>query len=177
MAATRLSDSQKQELVARFRQGETSQVLAEAFGCSTNTVSRVVRTALDPQDYEALKQQQRGRSAAPVAAPAGGSNLPLPLADGGVGQQDVAARSLAEAGAGEAQPVPPAESAAPSSTGIGDRQTAHAQPSPTTRAGSAEDTEPALTAEEPPFGTWVQQQVHGTAIADVPGFRGPRRRC
>ena len=69
MAATRLSDSQKQELVARFRNGEASGSLAEAFGCSANTVSRVVRTALDPEDYEALKQQ-RGRSAVQVAAPA-----------------------------------------------------------------------------------------------------------
>jgi len=69
MAATRLSDSQKQELVARFRDGEASGSLAEAFGCSANTVSRVVRTALDPKVYEALKQQ-RGRSAVQVAAPA-----------------------------------------------------------------------------------------------------------
>ena len=68
MAATRLSDSQKQELVARFRDGEASGSLAEAFGCSANTVSRVVRTALDPKVYEALKQQ-RGRSAVQVAAP------------------------------------------------------------------------------------------------------------
>jgi len=68
MAATRLSDSQKQELVARFRDGEASGSLAEAFGCSANTVSRVVRTALDPEEYEALKQQ-RGRSAVQVAAP------------------------------------------------------------------------------------------------------------
>ena len=69
MAATRLSDSQKQELVARFRDGEASGSLAEAFGCSANTVSRVVRTALDPEEYEALKQR-RGRSAVQVAAPA-----------------------------------------------------------------------------------------------------------
>jgi hypothetical protein len=69
MAATRLSDSQKQELVARFRDGEASGSLAVAFGCSANTVSRVVRTALDPEEYEALKQQ-RGRSAVQVAAPA-----------------------------------------------------------------------------------------------------------
>lgn len=69
MAATRLSDSQKQELVARFRDGEASGSLAEAFGCSANTVSRVVRTTLDPKVYEALKQQ-RGRSAVQVAAPA-----------------------------------------------------------------------------------------------------------
>ena len=167
MAATRLSDSQKQELVARFRQGETSQVLAEAFGCSTNTVSRVVRTALDPEDYGALKQQHRGRSAAPGAGPAGGANLPLPLADGGGDRQDGPPRGPAGADAGGDQAPSLAEHAAPSSTGIGDGQAAHAHPSPTTRAGSAEDREPGLPAVEPPFDAWVQQQIHGTAIADV----------
>ena len=72
MAATRLSDSQKQELVARFRLGESAQALAEALGCSANTVSRVVRTALDPQEYESLKQQ-RGRPSSQVASGSGPS--------------------------------------------------------------------------------------------------------
>jgi hypothetical protein len=86
MAATRLSDSQKQELVARFRDGEPSGSLAEAFGCSANTVSRVVRTALDPEEYEALKQQ-RGRSAVQVpanaeAAKAEPSTIPGALTSG-----------------------------------------------------------------------------------------------
>jgi hypothetical protein len=63
MAATRLSDSQKQELVERYRQGASSQVLAEAYGCSPNTVSRVVKAALDPSTYAKLKQQRmRGAS-------------------------------------------------------------------------------------------------------------------
>jgi hypothetical protein len=56
MAATRLSDSQKSELVARFRAGTANQELAEAFGCSPNTVSRVVKAALDPAEYVRLKQ-------------------------------------------------------------------------------------------------------------------------
>ena len=60
MAASRLSDSQKQELVQRYRQGATSSELASAFGCSANTVSRTVKAALDPAEYEQLKQ--RGRS-------------------------------------------------------------------------------------------------------------------
>ena len=40
MAAPRLSDSQKIEIVARYRAGEGSTELAEAYGCSANTVSR-----------------------------------------------------------------------------------------------------------------------------------------
>ncbi len=78
MAATRLSDDQKQEIVARYRDGASSTELAAAFGCSANTVSRVVKAALTPEDYEQLKQQrgkgprgaspQRGASAAIEAA-------------------------------------------------------------------------------------------------------------
>jgi len=66
MAATRLSDSQKQELVARFRGGESTQALADHYGCSPNTISRVVKAALDPQDYETLKQQRSRRLASPA---------------------------------------------------------------------------------------------------------------
>jgi hypothetical protein len=64
MAATRLTDSQKSEVVARFRAGAATQELAEAFGCSANTVSRIVKAALDPADYETLKQQRGGRRGA-----------------------------------------------------------------------------------------------------------------
>ncbi|MDA0887677.1 MAG: helix-turn-helix domain-containing protein, partial [Cyanobacteria bacterium] len=46
MAATRLSDSQKIEIVARYRAGEGSSELAGAFGCSAITVSRAVKAAL-----------------------------------------------------------------------------------------------------------------------------------
>ena len=58
MAATRLTDSQKIEIVARYRAGEGSAELAEAYGCSTNTVSRVVKAGLEPAECEQLKQQR-----------------------------------------------------------------------------------------------------------------------
>ena len=58
MAASRLSDSQKIELVERYRQGQSSADLAALYGCSPNTVSRVVKAALDPADYAQLKQQR-----------------------------------------------------------------------------------------------------------------------
>ena len=68
MAPSRLTDSQKQELLERYRAGETSAALAEAFGCSTNTVSRTVRTLLTPEEYSALKSSRsRGASVAPQA--------------------------------------------------------------------------------------------------------------
>ncbi|MEB3322073.1 MAG: hypothetical protein VKI81_04550 [Synechococcaceae cyanobacterium] len=69
MAATRLSDSQKRDLVARFCDGASTQELAVAFGCSANTVTRLARAALDPGEYERLKQARGSRRSAAAAAP------------------------------------------------------------------------------------------------------------
>ena len=70
MAVTRLSDSQKTELVVRFRAGEGSQALASAYGCSAATITRTVRAALDPAEYERLKQSGGRRSGAPSSGEA-----------------------------------------------------------------------------------------------------------
>jgi transposase-like protein len=107
MAATRLSDSQKQELVARFRGGESTQALANHYGCSPNTISRVVKAALDPQDYETLKQQRSRRLAspanlAPEREPEPEPELELETA----AEADVAAAS-------EPEPAPPIASPPP----------------------------------------------------------------
>ncbi|MCP9931498.1 sigma-70 family RNA polymerase sigma factor [Cyanobium sp. AMD-g] len=72
MAATRLSDSQKTELVGRFREGSSSQELADRFGCSPNTVNRVVRTELGDAEYERVKTERsrrRSRSTLEAAEP------------------------------------------------------------------------------------------------------------
>ena len=86
MAATRLTDSQKIEIVARYRAGEVSAELAEAYGCSTNTVSRVVKAGLDPAEYEQLKQQRirplkvsQEQPAPELAAPEVAPSEPEPL--------------------------------------------------------------------------------------------------
>ena len=68
MAPARLSDSQKQELVSQFKAGETAAALAEAFGCSPNTVSRTVKALLSPEEYDSLKQKRGGRGAAAAGA-------------------------------------------------------------------------------------------------------------
>ena len=68
MAPARLSDSQKQELVSQFKAGKTAAALAEAFGCSPNTVSRTVKALLSPEEYDSLKQKRSGRGAAAAAA-------------------------------------------------------------------------------------------------------------
>lgn len=80
MAAPRLNDAQKQELVSRFRGGAGTQELAAAYGCSPNTVTRVVKAAIEPALYEELKRQ-RGRragqgAATEAAAPEQGSRQP-----------------------------------------------------------------------------------------------------
>lgn len=72
MAARRLSDSDKQELVARYRAGEATSALAEAYGCSANTVSRTVKSQLSPADYAALKanrQNSQHRPSPPLTDP------------------------------------------------------------------------------------------------------------
>jgi hypothetical protein len=79
MAATRLSDSQKTELVARFRTGEGSQALAGAYGCSSATVIRAVRAALEPAEYERLKRQGGRRPAPPEPPPLPAPPEPPPL--------------------------------------------------------------------------------------------------
>ena len=74
MAPSRLTDSQKQELLERYRAGETSAALADTFGCSTNTVSRTVRTLLSPEEYSALKTS-RSRGASPAPQPIAAADI------------------------------------------------------------------------------------------------------
>ena len=62
MAPSRLNDSHKQEIVEKYRAGETSAQIAMAYGCSTNTVSRTVRSLLSPEEYANLKAQRSAKS-------------------------------------------------------------------------------------------------------------------
>ena len=55
MAPRRLSESEKQDLVGRYKAGESTGALAEVFGCSPNTVTRTVKALLPPEAYAALK--------------------------------------------------------------------------------------------------------------------------
>ena len=66
MAPRRLSDSEKQDLVGRYKAGESTSALAEAFGCSPNTVSRTVKALLPADAYAALKaSRQKGQATPP----------------------------------------------------------------------------------------------------------------
>ena len=67
MAPRRLSDSEKQDLVGRYKAGESTTALAEAFGCSPNTVSRTVKSLLPADAYAALKASRlKGATAQPL---------------------------------------------------------------------------------------------------------------
>ena len=93
MAPARLSDSQKQELVSQFKAGVASAALAEAFGCSPNTVSRTVKALLSPEEYASLKQKRTSSGSVAVAVeeepkaedkepkPEAASDTPSPEAD------------------------------------------------------------------------------------------------
>ena len=79
MAARRLSDSEKQDLVGRYKAGESTAELAESFGCSPNTVSRTVKALLPPEAYAALKaSRQKGGTAVAASQPL----LEIPPLDG-----------------------------------------------------------------------------------------------
>jgi len=67
MAPRRLSDSEKQDLVGRYKAGESTSALAEAFGCSPNTVSRTVKALLPADAYAELKaSRQKGLATPPT---------------------------------------------------------------------------------------------------------------
>ena len=65
MAPRRLSDSEKQDLVGRYKAGESTAALAEAFSCSPNTVSRTVKALLPADAYAALKASRQKWLATP----------------------------------------------------------------------------------------------------------------
>lgn len=69
MAPRRLTDSEKKELVVRYREGEATARLAAAYGCSPNTVSRTVKSLLSAEDYAALKVSRQKGVMAPLPAP------------------------------------------------------------------------------------------------------------
>ncbi|AII50269.1 DNA-binding protein [Synechococcus sp. KORDI-52] len=65
MTPRRLSDSEKQDLVGRYKAGESTAALADSFGCSANTVSRTVKSMMPAEAYAALKASRlRGSAAA-----------------------------------------------------------------------------------------------------------------
>jgi len=60
MIARKLSDPEKNDILRLYRTtGETSSTLASRYGVSTSTVSRILKSTLPADEYEALIQQKR----------------------------------------------------------------------------------------------------------------------
>ena len=64
MTRSKLSDSEKQEMVNLYRQpGETTSSLAQRYGVSSTTIRRMIKASLAEEEYEALTSlKQSGRS-------------------------------------------------------------------------------------------------------------------
>ncbi|MBD2654789.1 helix-turn-helix domain-containing protein [Synechocystis sp. FACHB-383] len=75
MSPAKLTDTDKQELVDLYRQTPaTTTTLAERFGVSVSTVSRLLKTAIASGEYETLVQEKRGSK-----GPRNDAQLTLPL--------------------------------------------------------------------------------------------------
>ena len=58
MISRRLTKSQKNEIVESYKSGENTNMLAEKYGCSTNTINRTVKSLLSDSEYELLKEKR-----------------------------------------------------------------------------------------------------------------------
>ncbi|MBD0333948.1 MAG: hypothetical protein ICV62_00520 [Cyanobacteria bacterium Co-bin13] len=116
MAPSKLSDADKQTILELYRQPEeTTSTLAERYGVSNSTISRLLKTQLPEAEYAALIQQKRGgsvdssQSAAPPppvkAVPAEDPGSKVPAVDVDTAAGTTVASTAAdpiELGAGEA---------------------------------------------------------------------------
>ncbi|MBD1841919.1 transposase [Cyanobacteria bacterium FACHB-63] len=60
---SRLSDSDKSQIIELYRQsGETTLTLAERYGVSNTTISRILKSSLSAEEYDSLIQQKRSAS-------------------------------------------------------------------------------------------------------------------
>ncbi|MFN9630167.1 MAG: helix-turn-helix domain-containing protein [Cyanobacteriota bacterium] len=106
MATGRLIDSQRQELVRRFREGESTQLLADQFGCSPTTITRMVRAEMSPAEYAQLREQRQKK-------PSRNRQISLAIE----GESD---RSSTEPAEGSTQPEEPALMPTPTADGASD---------------------------------------------------------
>ena len=63
MTGTKLSDSEKLEIIELYRETEENTVtLAERYGVSSSTIRRILQGAIPVEEYKALVQQKQKRS-------------------------------------------------------------------------------------------------------------------
>lgn len=69
MPPTKLSDTDKQEILSLYRQTEeTTSSLAERFDVSTSTISRILKQTLEEAEYDTLIQKKRSGASRAVSA-------------------------------------------------------------------------------------------------------------
>ena len=62
MSAKKLSDADKPEIIEQYRHpGETTSTLAQRYGVSNSTISRLLKSSFSPQEYNQLVQQKRAK--------------------------------------------------------------------------------------------------------------------
>ncbi len=58
MISSRLTKTQKAEILEAYRSGEKASSIAEKYGCTTNTINRTVKTLLSDSEYSLLKKKR-----------------------------------------------------------------------------------------------------------------------
>ena len=58
MISRRLTKIQKNEIVESYRAGENTNILAEKYSCSSNTINRTVKMLLSDNEYNLLKEKR-----------------------------------------------------------------------------------------------------------------------
>ena len=59
MISRRLTKNQKAEIIEAYRAGNNTNVLAEKYDCSANTINRTVRTLLSDDEYILLRKKDQ----------------------------------------------------------------------------------------------------------------------
>jgi len=97
MAPKKLTEADKVAILGLYRQPEeTTSTLAERYGVSNSTISRMLKASLPETEYKNLIQQKRGsgdrdpRSLEIATAPPAISDVVAPAAEGSPSQPDVA---------------------------------------------------------------------------------------
>ena len=58
MITRRLTKTQKAEILKAYEAGDPTNLLAEKYGCTTNTINRTVKTFLSDNEYKLLKEKR-----------------------------------------------------------------------------------------------------------------------
>ena len=62
MISRRLTKTQKAEILEAYREGDNTNVLAEKYHCTPNTINRTVKTLLSEYEYTLLKKKRSKNS-------------------------------------------------------------------------------------------------------------------